>query len=286
MRKLYLLIILLGSFYASHGQTTYLVTTCSGTNINYSNTLYPGANYTWSAAVITGTITGNTANAIGNTSINETLVNTSATSATAAYSVTESFSSTTFTLIVTVNPIPTVNAISDQLLCKGTLTNLVSFTGTVTGTQYNWTNSNSSIGIAVSGTGNINPFTAANASNVQISGLITVTPVSNTCTGTATSFSINVKAAPSVNFIASQNICNNLSSAPVIFTGSAMANTVYQWTNSNAAVGLIPLSGTGNIAAFSVVNGTNLPITTFIVVTPFSNTCSGVSSPYFSAGVD
>ena len=274
MRRIYLLLFLLFTAFITHGQT-YSVTSCSGTNINYSNTLYPGANYTWSAAVITGTITGNSTNAVGNTTVNETLVNTSATSATAAYSVTESFSMTTFTLIVTVNPQPTVNAISDQLLCKGTLTNLVSFTGTLSGTQFNWTNSNNLIGIPISGTGNINAFTAANGSNVEISGLITVTPVSNTCSGTATNFSIIVKAAPSVNFISSQNICNNLSSSPVVFTGSAMANTVYQWTNSNAAVGLVPLSGTGNISAFSVVNGTNLPITTFIVVTPFSNTCSG-----------
>jgi hypothetical protein len=129
MRRIYLLLYLLFAAFVTNGQT--LVTSCSGTNINYSNTVaYPGATYTWSAPVpISGTITGGTFTSVGNASVNETLVNSSATSATVAYSVTESFGSTTFTLIVTVNPIPTVNSIADQLLCKGTLTNLVNFTG-------------------------------------------------------------------------------------------------------------------------------------------------------------
>ena len=65
MRRIYLLLFLLFTAFITHGQT-YSVTSCSGTNINYSNTLYPGANYTWSAAVITGTITGNSTNAVGN----------------------------------------------------------------------------------------------------------------------------------------------------------------------------------------------------------------------------
>ena len=59
-----------------------------------------------------------------------------------------------------------------------------------------------------------------------------------------------------------------------------MANTIYQWTNSNASLGLVPLSGTGNINAFTVTNGGNLPISTYITVTPFSNSCYGTAQTF------
>jgi hypothetical protein len=51
-------------------------------------------------------------------------------------------------MILTVNPTPTVAGINNQELCAGSQTSAVTFSGTVSGTVYNWTNSLTSIGLA------------------------------------------------------------------------------------------------------------------------------------------
>ncbi|MBL7746290.1 MAG: hypothetical protein JNM19_02580, partial [Chitinophagaceae bacterium] len=65
----------------------------------------------------------------------------------------------------TVNPIPDVNPITNQTLCRNSTTTAVNFTGSVPGTIYNWTNTNTATGLAASGTGNIASFTATNSTN-------------------------------------------------------------------------------------------------------------------------
>jgi gliding motility-associated-like protein len=67
------------------------------------------------------------------------------------------------------------------------------FTGTPSGIVFNWANSNTSIGLGASGSGNVPSFTATNKGNNDISGTITVTPVNGGCTGTARSYVITVK---------------------------------------------------------------------------------------------
>ncbi|MCB0577217.1 MAG: hypothetical protein KDC61_21840, partial [Saprospiraceae bacterium] len=62
------------------------------------------------------------------------------------------------TFTITVNPLPTVDPVSGQTMCSGTATAAVSFTGSLAGTVFNWTNSTPSIGLAASGSGNIASF--------------------------------------------------------------------------------------------------------------------------------
>ncbi|MFY7910334.1 MAG: PKD-like domain-containing protein, partial [Emticicia sp.] len=182
---------------------------------------------------------------------------------------------------VTVNPIPTVNSILNKILCNGTNTTAISFTGSVSGTIFNWTNSNPAIGLAASGTGNIAAFTAINLTNSPISGTITVTPsyTNNgvTCTGTAQTFTITVNPTPNVNPFTNQALCNGSQTTTIVMSGT-VTGTVYDWTNTNTNIGLAA-SGTGNIAAFTATNSTNLPISGTITVTPsFTNgvlTCTG-----------
>ncbi len=76
---------------------------------------------------------------------------------------------------LTVNPTPTVTNPGNKSVCVGSSTS-VGFTGTVAGTNYTWTNSNTAIGLAASGTGNIPSFTATNTTGAPITGTITVTP--------------------------------------------------------------------------------------------------------------
>ena len=58
---------------------------------------------------------------------------------------------------ITVNLEPTVDDPQDQIICNGSSTTAIVFTGT--GTSYSWTNDNTSIGLAATGTGNIPSFT-------------------------------------------------------------------------------------------------------------------------------
>ena len=114
------------------------------------------------------------------------------------------------------------------------------------GTLYQWTNNNTLSGLASAGTGNILAFTAINASNIPISSLISVTPISNNCSGIPANMVITVKPTPSIDSIGNQFYCRNTVTQPILFTGSSIINTVYNWSQSNNAIGLLPNSGSGS----------------------------------------
>ena len=151
---------------------------------------------------------------------------------------------TTFT--ITVDPTPTANNPGNQNLCNGVSTALISFTGAVTGTIYNWTNSAPSIGLPASGTGDIASFIAVNGGAANVVATITVTPTASGCGGTPVTFTITVKPTPTVTLtLLDQTVCKGSNTTAVTFTGT-VPGTVYNWTNNNTvAIGLAP-SGTGN----------------------------------------
>ncbi len=171
---------------------------------------------------------------------------------------------------LTVNPIPTVNAVFNLGLCNGSSTGAINFSGAVAGTVFNWTNNTPSIGLAASGSGNITSFIGTNAGNSPLVATITVTPAYTnagvTCTGAPTSFTITVNPTPSVNAVANQSLCNNSSVAAITFSG-AVAGTVFNWTNNTISIGLAA-GGTGNIGSFVATNATNAPVVATITVTP------------------
>lgn len=184
---------------------------------------------------------------------------------------------------ITVNPTPDVNSPSDQTVCNASMTNAVNFTGSVAGTNFNWTNNNTSIGLAANGTGDIAPFSAINYLNAVNTGTITVTPDAVGCMGTPESFDINVNPTPNVLQTPDQAICNGSVSNAIIFNGD-VNGTVYNWTNTAPSIGL-PASGTGNIAPFTASsNGTSTSVAT-ITVTPTAMGCPG-SPKTFTITVD
>jgi hypothetical protein len=99
--------------------------------------------------------------------------------------------------------------------------------GTVT---YNWTNSNTYIGLAASGSGNIASFIATNNGTAPITATITVTPTysngSTNCAGTPQSFTIKVNPTATINTIANQVLCNNSSSTAINFSSPTTGGTV------------------------------------------------------------
>jgi len=99
---------------------------------------------------------------------------------------------------VTVSPGGQVNQPANQEVNNGGATTAVNFSTTQSGgtTTYIWTNNTPSIGLAVSGEGNIASFTAVNTGSSPIVATIVVTPTFTnggvSCTGPTKTFTITV----------------------------------------------------------------------------------------------
>ncbi|MCX6263126.1 MAG: hypothetical protein NTZ47_01105, partial [Bacteroidetes bacterium] len=150
---------------------------------------------------------------------------------------------TVFTVTVTVNPTPTVDIPNppSQTVCNGLTTVAISFTGSpVVGTVYNWINNTTSIGLAGSGQGDISSFTAVNNSNVDVTAIITVTPMSNGCNGLPKTSTILVHPTPNINTIPVAT-CTGIafSVTPINPTnGVVPGNTLYRWDPPQLTSGL------------------------------------------------
>jgi len=174
------------------------------------------------------------------------------------------------TVTITVIPTPTINTISNVVVCHNGSIGPIAFSGT-NATNFSWTNSNTAIGLAASGTNTIN-FTGTNTGSVPITATITVTPFHTSgvtsCPGTPTSFTITVNPAGQVNAIANQVVCNgDTVTIPDFSTTTTGNTTTYSWTSSNSTIGLAA-SGVGNIGSFTAINSGTAPVTTTITVTP------------------
>lgn len=234
-----------------------------------------GTTYSWTS---NNTSIGIAANGTGNiASFNA--VNTGTTPVIASIEVTPHANNCTGvakTYTITVNPIPTVADPADQGVCNGAATTLVSFTGAVNATAFNWTNT--ATGLATSGSGDIAPFTAINNGTAPAVSTIQVTPVANGCSGTPENFTLTVNPTPVVNAVVNQAVCNGAPVSAVNF-GGTVTGTTYSWTNDNTSIG-IAAGGTGNIASFSAVNTGTAPVTATIEVTPHANNCAGVARSF------
>jgi hypothetical protein len=110
--------------------------------------------------------------ASGNGSHFFTATNTSLVPITGTVSVTPTYTNNGVTctgtpdqFVITVNPMPTVNPITNQGLCVGSSTAAVTPTGNIPGTVYNWSNNNTSTGLAASGSTLIPDFIGLNTTN-------------------------------------------------------------------------------------------------------------------------
>ncbi len=184
--------------------------------------------------------------------------------------------STSYNTSFTINPGPTVNDITSQVKCKGEQSDAITFGGTVPNTVYNWTNNNAGIGLALSGSGNIDPFISVNNGATIQTATITVTPVitATSCTGTPKTFTITVHPQATVNPVSNISLCNNAAQGAINFSGN-VTGTTFSWVNNNPDIGLAA-SGTGNIPSFTAVNTGTMPLTATISVTPFNTrNCAG-----------
>jgi Concanavalin A-like lectin/glucanases superfamily/Secretion system C-terminal sorting domain/Bacterial Ig-like domain (group 2)/PKD-like domain/Ig-like domain CHU_C associated len=250
----------------------------STTAINFTTTNTGGTTtYAWTNS---NTAIGLAASGTGNIAA-FTAVNAGAATVSSTITVTPTFSNagvscvgTPSTFTITVNPIPTMAALQNQVVCDGSPTTAVGFSSTTAGgtLTYNWINNTPSIGLAATGSGNIASFTAVNTTPNPIAAIITVTPVftngGTACSGSARLLALTINPTVIANAIDNQAVCVGGTTLPVTFsTATTEGSVTYNWVNDTPGIGLAA-SGTGSIAAFTVSNTTNAVITATITVTP------------------
>jgi len=270
---------------------------CSGSTFNFTpvsgngNVIPTGTKYTWIAPVINpaGTVTGGSMQNTALSGISQTLENVSPSIATATYTVTpvvNGCSGSTFDVVVTVYPKPTVIKPNNITFCnKDTGADIV-FTGNAPGTVYTWESNNTSIGINSSGTDKIPAFIATNTGTLPVTSMITVTPTySNkalSCIGETEQFSITVNPTAQVNRPDSLVACSGQNALVNFNTKNSGGLTTYAWTNNNTAINLAS-GGSGNLL-FSAVNATTAPLKAVVTVTPtYSNggmSCAGLPETF------
>lgn len=188
--------------------------------------------------------------------------------------------------VITINPMPTVNPIANQGLCLGSATTAVNPTGNIPNTIYNWTNSNSSTGLAASGSGLIPSFVGLNTTTAPNVSTVSVVPsyTNNnlTCYGATAEFGITINPTPNVNAVADQQVCAQYNTTVQFTSTPTIVGTVYSWTNNNPSIGLAA-TGTGSLS-FNATNTSNAPISAQIIVTPSftfaGSTCTGLSDTF------
>lgn len=189
---------------------------------------------------------------------------------------------------VTVNAPPTATAITPITVCSNATVNVPAFTSTPAGATFSWTNNNTTIGLAGSGSGNISSFTGLNPGSGSNAGTISITPTLNGCTGSTATFTITVDSPPLANAGNDVTMCVN---APGTYQiGQApVAGVTYSWSPAtglnNAAIanptfdgsvaGVTNYTLTASVGACSTTDNVTVTIFALPVVTFNSNITTG-----------
>ncbi len=162
-------------------------------------------------------------------------------------------------ITIAVTPAPTINYIADKNVCGGDI-GASSFSSTPSGASYTWTNSNTAIGLAASGTGNVPAFTAVNSTSSAITATITVTPTINgACVGTPSSYTITVNPTPAITQSGSVLTCSSSSSYQWYWFGQPVIGATSQ-TYTPTQNGDYNVLVAGNACPSGVVTVTNTGI--------------------------
>ena len=253
-------------------------TICSGTAftvapVNGTDLVPTGTTYTWTVAA-NANVTGETNQAVAQSSISQNLVNTTSAVETVVYTVTPTFggcTGATFTVTVTVNPTPSIITQVTNA-CSGVAFTLSPTNGAgnivPNGTTYTWT---------VVDNPNVVGETNANVAQSNVSQTLvnnytssqqivyTVTPTAGSCIGIPFTYTVTLSTPVSVAAITgATNVC--LGST----TQLASATSGGAWTSTNTAVATVSSTG--------VVTGITTGTTTISYTVTNSVGCIGVVS--------
>lgn len=270
------------------------IAVCSENSFSYTpingvptvTTIVPlGTTYSWSAPIVTGGLTGGTAQS-GQLSINDILVNPTDSPQTATYTVTPTAGSpgfcvgNSFTVTVTVNPKPYIINYNPSVCSDEAFTIIPTNGGgniVPSGTTFSWgipfVSGGITGGTAGSGVTSL-AQTLTNSTNSIQTATYNVTATSGSCVGSTFTIQVNVKPKPTVaaNPI-SQSICSGESITAITFSNpNGVAGAIdYDWTRDNTTnVTGLSASGTGNINAIALFNSTNNAETTIFTITATS----------------
>lgn len=150
----------------------------------------------------------------------------------------------TGTVTVTVSSSPVINAESDLEFCDGDAVPINSFVSVPGGANFDWTNSNTAIGLVANGTGNTPAFTATNSTGATITSTVTVTPSIGTCIGPDEIYTITVNPLPGVGAGNDQDVCEGTA---VTLTATNPDGANLTWDNGvNNGVAFTPAIGSIN----------------------------------------
>jgi hypothetical protein len=229
------------------------IAVCPGSNVapNSFSSNTTGESYAWTNS---NTAIGLVASGAGNISSYVAPVNLTGSAFVGNISVTATLNSCVsnpMNFSITINPTPVVSAISNITVCPTDAINPGAFSSNVTGAIFNWTNNNTAIGLAASGTGDIASYAApANITSFNISGTVTVTATANGCTSTPVSFIVTIKPTPVITTQSDISVCPTASISPASFTANTGVLTAFAWTNNNTQNGLAA-SGNGDIVSYA-----------------------------------
>ena len=177
---------------------------------------------------------------------------------------------------LTVNPNPTVNAVTTTAICSGSATN-IALVSTPTGATFSWTRAAVAGITPATGSGSTTPIaetlTSTNSSATTVTYSVTAT--ANTCTGAAQTITQVVNPKPTVNTVTTTAVCSG--SATSIALTSPTAGASFSWTRA-AVTGITPATGTGSTTPIAeILTSTNTSATTVTYsVTATANGCTGV----------
>ncbi|MBK6267378.1 T9SS type A sorting domain-containing protein, partial [Marivirga sp. S37H4] len=159
--------------------------------------------------------------------------------------------STLVSFRIKLKPTPIMNSVSDKVVCGGEVitTSFSNSLGTA-GTTYNWSNSNTAIGLPASGSEDLNFSAATNTTGLPIEATISVIASNNGCESPEETFKIIINPTPVISSIANQSFCSEeVISIPfnIDITGASLSIT-----NSNSAI----------VMSSPVINGNNIEFTT------------------------
>jgi PKD repeat protein len=182
-------------------------------------------------------------------------------------SVTNECGTTTVSRDFLISPLPDLTTPANDTVCNGTKAGPYTFNSTTSGAIISWTSSNAAIGLATSGSGNIQSFNAVNSTASTISSVIKVVATQGGCK-TENSFVIAVNPSPASPVVISPvQYCLEESAVPLSAT---LTGKQLNWYT-------LPSGGTASLVA-PTPSTTSIGTTSYYVSQTSASGCEGPRS--------
>ena len=143
---------------------------------------------------------------------------------------------------ITIQELPSINGVPDQVFCAQSNTSLIPFSGSIAASNYHWLNDTIGIGLGSVGVGDIASFLAVNVDSIPLIANIIVTPEIAGCYGASDTFLITINPYPIAYVPNDTVLCANQNTNTYSFSSSVIGAS-YAWVNNNTTTGL---SSSGN----------------------------------------